>query len=53
MSQRDEPVDQTDEKDVLDDDRDETPIEVDEDTMETWAEAYDDLNGAPEGDWDR
>lgn len=21
--------------------------------LEDWAEGYDDLNGAPEGDWDR
>lgn len=24
-----------------------------EEAREDWAERYDDLNGAPEGDWDR
>lgn len=45
--------------DPLDDDRDpECPMEFSEspegyEARETWARRYDELNGAPEGEWDR
>lgn len=39
--------------DPLDDDRDDSAWEVDEEACETWARAYDELNGAPENDDDR
>lgn len=35
------------------DDRDDMPFEPDEESLEEWAKHYDDLNGAPEGEWDR